>query len=403
MYYLIQKDGVYMAWDFAADSVKQEEIAKKIDDAADKFDGKVKEMYSEIDGMGAHWQGEDYNLYKENTHGYETALKDLSNGMRMFAVHFREIATGTDDLANDLKDTITNLVGEESTASGVTPPATEIDGITTPNNGGGTTPGNGTNNNAADGSTGNPSGELTSGEDFTPGGSANSDSGAGRQLETSQPVTVQSGQKVTLNGEEVYFLMKDRSGNTYYTKSADENAQVFVDDGTGLKEYTSYSNDKIVSRSDFVKDRKYNMDYFWNMTFNDGTSPYDAVGTTVESSFTDGVSNPGQGNIIFDESYLNQRATTLDKLDMGEIGLGRANTPDVIYLAPNQSIKYDKPWDTYDNTIKGGENGSYLVYDSATDAYYKVDNGSYNTQSDGTFGLWISRDQLLDERTTINK
>lgn len=404
-----------MAWDFTADSDQQKELATKLNTAADNFDSKVEAMYTQIGNMGTYWVGEDYNMYKEGTEGYRNALGDLSDSMRMFSKHFDSVAEGTEQLAGELASIIQNATGSSNYGGGATgssggmTPSTEAvtggdagegDGVTTPSGSGSGSTGNPSSGNVASNEQnyGNPSGDKSSnGSDGT-----TTSSTGGTQ---NQNVTVQSGQKVTLNGEEVYFLMKDRSGNTYYTKSNEPNAQVFVsENGGALSPYTSYSNNNIVSREDFVNDRKHNLDYYWNTTYNNGTSPYQSVSEEIDSSFTAKVDNPSQGNIVYDTSYLNQQATTLNQMDLGQIGLGRENTPEVIYLAPNQSIKYDKPWDTYDNKIDGGANGAYLVYDSATDAYYKIaEDGSYNTGSDGTFGLWISREQLLDERTTFNR
>lgn len=398
-----------MAWDFTADSDNQKALAGELKEASKAYLTKIQELYNEIHSMGENqwWVGDDYNLYQMTCDGYKSALDDVGEGINMYGLQMEKISAATEELSTKLTNIINDMAhaGELATANGAGPtvsPGTYTgngDSGSYGNTGGGTggtttgDTGNPTDGTPTGNPTGNPTGGNVASPDLSTGGTQN------------QTVTVQSGQKVNLNGEEVYFLMKDRSGNTYYTKSTDPNAQVFVSqNGGALSPYTSYSNNNIVSREDFVNDRKQNLDYYWNTTYNNGTSPYQSVSNEVDSSFTAKVSNPNQGNVVYDTNYLNQQATTLNQLDMGQIGLGRENTPEVIYLAPNQSIKYDKPWDTYDNEIKGGANGTYLIYDSNTDAYYKIaDDGSYNTRSDGTFGLWISREQLLDERTTINR
>ncbi len=245
-------------------------------------------------------------------------------------------------------------------------------------------------------------GENTGGSEEPPANEPESGSGSN----SSAPIKVVSGQEVVLNGEKCYFLMRDSQGNNYYVKSTDANAQVFVADENGnLSPYLNYTNNKIVSRESFVNDRKYNMDYYWNIEYNNGVTPYDDVGSTVDSSFTANVSNPSQGMVTYSQDYLQNNATTLDAFDRGTYGLdGNTPMPEVLYIAPGQSIKYDKPWDTYDNKISGGSNGTYLVYDSSSDAYYVIKDGSYySTRSNGTFGAWISREQLLNERTTITK
>ena len=212
-----------------------------------------------------------------------------------------------------------------------------------------------------------------------------------------------SGQKVTLpNGEEAYFVMGDSSGNRYYTMSDAPDAQVYVvgENGT-LQPYLKYGDD-IISRSDFVDDYSNNQAVYWNETFNNGTSPYSSVSSDVNASFTQNVStgNVNATSVTYDTQYLNNNASTLNNIDIGELNLGRAEKPEVIYLAPGQSIEYDKPWDTYDNVISGGDSGTYLVYDSKSNGYYVVDSTGKYDSSNTYFGGYISYDQLINERTT---
>lgn len=111
----IQKDGVGMAgnWDFTADSDIQTELSSKLNEAADKYDAKVEAMYKEIESLGSnsYWVGEDYDAFKTGTEGYKTALKDLSDGIRMYGTHFETMATGTDTLASELIAIIQNMTG----------------------------------------------------------------------------------------------------------------------------------------------------------------------------------------------------------------------------------------------------------------------------------------------------
>ncbi|HAB65738.1 MAG TPA: hypothetical protein DCE23_00075 [Firmicutes bacterium] len=399
-----------MAWDFTADSEKQTEIAKKISDAADKFDEKVDAMYSQIGNMGTYWVGEDYNAYKEGTEGYRNALSDLSDSLRMYSKHFEKVASSTEVLTQNLVTTINGLTGTNDSGSGN---GTSGDGSTPSGAGAGradvlngsnvngnieTPTGNPTGGNVTNNETpGNPSGDKTSNTPVE--GTTNN---VGNKPSS---VTVSSGQEVTVNGEKCYFLMRDSSGNEYYTKSTDANAQVFIrGENNSLSPYESYGNGKIVSREDFVNDRKHNLDYQWNVTYNNGSNPYDSIGSNVDSSFTANVDHPDYTYVNYDSEYLKSNATTLDQFDRGSYSLETADTmPDVLYIAPGQSIKYDKPWDTYNNVIEGGSEGKYMIYDSSKNAYFVLDNNSYKTKNEGTFGLWISNDQLFDERTSINK
>lgn len=407
-------------WDFTVDSELQKELSEKINKSAENYDVKVEQMYSQISSMGQHWVGEDYDKFAEGTEGYHNALNDLSDGMRMYAKHLDKMVAGTDELSAELIAIINNITGTaNSTGSTGTSGATGsgATNTNTPNGNGGLGV-----NGGVSGTTGGDSGDNSSSPSMSYGagdeggaetenptsGSNGLNGGNEEPLKTTDnpdvtvnsSITVSSGQEVSLNGEKCYFLMRDSSGKDYYVKSLDSTAQVFVNDGSGqLTPYTSYSSDKIVSREDFVNDRKHNMDYQWNITYNNGTSPYDSVGTNVEKSFTQNVDHPDYTFVNYDSNYLQSNATTLTQLS----GMSNSSQelPEVVYIAPNQSIKYDKPWDTYDNVINGGNEGAYMIYDSTKDAYFVLKNGAYNTRSEGTFGLWISRDQLFDERTSI--
>lgn len=223
-------------------------------------------------------------------------------------------------------------------------------------------------------------------------------------LDTNETVTVSSGQKVTLNGEECYFVMRDPSGNEYYVKSDDANAEVYMAVGEKLIPYVSPVTDDVVSREDFINTRRNYTDCQWNVTYNNGLSPYQEIGTEVNQSFTENVPHPEYTKVVYDDAYLHTNAVTLDQLDRGNIGLGNEEVPSVLYVAPGQSIKYDVPWSLNDNAINGGDNGVYLVYNPERQAYFKIDeNGGYETVNEGTFGLSISKDQLLSSNTVLNK
>lgn len=102
-----------MGWDFTADSDIQNSLASSLDTAADNFDERVDALYSNIDSMGSggSWIGEDYDAFNTGVHGYENALDDLSDGIRMYAEHFRKMSTGTETLATELVQIIQNLTG----------------------------------------------------------------------------------------------------------------------------------------------------------------------------------------------------------------------------------------------------------------------------------------------------
>lgn len=96
-------------WNFTIDSEIERELASNLEQNANEYDQKVSDMYSRITAMGEHWVGEDYNMFKEGTENYQPALKDLSNGIRMYATHFNKMADGTDELASELIEIVQNM------------------------------------------------------------------------------------------------------------------------------------------------------------------------------------------------------------------------------------------------------------------------------------------------------
>jgi len=112
-----------MAWDFTVDSDIQTELAKNLNDYADKYDGKVNEMYSKISDMGTYWVGDDYDLFQSSCEGYRTALDDLANSIRLYSVHFGHVAEGTEALAQELVELIQGMT-EYTGAGGTAQPGT---------------------------------------------------------------------------------------------------------------------------------------------------------------------------------------------------------------------------------------------------------------------------------------
>lgn len=103
-----------------------------------------------------------------------------------------------------------------------------------------------------------------------------------------EPITISSGQRVTLNGRDVYFLARDFRGNNYYVENTSDKAQVFLDNGSGsLIPYEDRNSlEKVVTRKDFVKDKEYDSNYYWNITYKNGTTPYQEISTKKDISFT---------------------------------------------------------------------------------------------------------------------
>ncbi len=129
-------------WNFTADSDIQKEVSKELNNAADNFDAKIALMYGQIDGMSANWVGEDFDAFKEGTHNYEGALKDLSDSFRMYSKHFESLSDATYTLATELIAIVNNMTGTNYSSSNA--PGTNLNNPTgVPNQNGQVPPANG--------------------------------------------------------------------------------------------------------------------------------------------------------------------------------------------------------------------------------------------------------------------
>lgn len=97
------------SWDFTIDSEKQKELADRIERNTEIYTERITDMYSAIDELGQYWTGDDYNMFKDGTEGYRKSLNDLSSGIKMYSTHLKNMAEGTEVLANELTDIIENM------------------------------------------------------------------------------------------------------------------------------------------------------------------------------------------------------------------------------------------------------------------------------------------------------
>lgn len=222
---------------------------------------------------------------------------------------------------------------------------------------------------------------------------------------STESVTVTSGQQVTINGNEYNFLMT-KDGKNYYTLSNDPNAQVYVDGENGPEIYLAYG-DKTYTRNEFVNSYKNNLEVGWSATYNNGSSPFDSVGSSSSVSL-DGVSSNTSGNsfVYNDPTAVHDNAVALSSINFGEVSLGREQLPEVIYVAPGDDIRWD-PFDLFDMKdihIEGGDTGKYLVLDPNTNTYYAMNSdGSFLADGGNDYDLSsISADRLLSGDTKIN-
>lgn len=121
--------------------------------------------------------------------------------------------------------------------------------------------------------------------------------------------------------------------------------------------------------------------------------------------FTASVSHPDQTFIINDYDKLTANPAYLKTTNFAAISNGSEKLPEVIYVAPGETIRWDPTdfLDLKDIKIEGGSDGRYLVLDPSTNTYYTLNSdGTYFADGGGdTDFSTISAERLLSEHTTI--
>ena len=100
-----------MAWDFTVDSDIQLDMAKMLKNKADELDTQFANLYTQIgpSNLGTHWVGSDYDAFNVGCEGYNQALQDMTDSIRMYADHFESVAEGTDALSSMCISIVQNM------------------------------------------------------------------------------------------------------------------------------------------------------------------------------------------------------------------------------------------------------------------------------------------------------
>ena len=235
-------------------------------------------------------------------------------------------------------------------------------------------------------------------------GNENGDNGQTGESDASgnDAVVVQSGQKVRINGEDAYFIVAIH-GVKYYAKNNEPGAIIYILENGKLVEKT----DGYRTRGALVNNSKNREDVSWKEEYNNGTSPYDTVYDTVESSFVDGVRHLDATSVNYTQEYLEKESVKISEFkdNLDRYREGGIMLPGVIKLSEYQKISAKHGWFSGNNNISG-EKGQdvFLVRNEENNGYYVVNvvdgEASYSTYAKYN-GLFISDDELLDSSTTI--
>ncbi len=282
-----------MAWDFTADSDIQRSMAQKIKEKSESLDGEFANLYGEIGNLGTHWVGEDYNLFSSGCDGYKTALADMTTSMKMYAGHFEKIATGTDELATTLIGIVQNMTTRGG-GGPVAGPNAQTPNQSNPNqtnpdqsnpgqtgdgdrNIGGGSFGDDTTGDGDRNIGGGSFGDDTTGDDGqkVKDGDTKDKAGDDDKAETYTSVTLNSGDVVKVNGQNMRFYgaYSDPRG-TSVNMYADNQGNLFYEDGSPVQlsrvagnGQTVYTNANINTIGTSVQDNAhgYNFNSSWNL------------------------------------------------------------------------------------------------------------------------------------------
>lgn len=374
-----------MAWDFVADSEKQNELSKNLLDSIDRYNSQVDNMYGAITELGGAWKGSDYDMFLEGTKGYETALNDLAESIKVYSDHFAKMAEGTETLATELVDIAKNITGSGYGGGAATTPtiSTSVNAAAGGSTGGatgGATGGTsgGTTGGTGSGSTGGTTGAGTgttggtgtqTGNQGTGGtGTAAANSGAGTgttgvTTASGSEYFIQRGDKCTVDGKNVSFYGRDGSYNYYL----DENGMVCVEENGRLY--------------DLVNENSFNINYLKDL---DG-GWYGAVNSSNADAAQMGLP---------ESSGITPSNTPYDEYGMREfVKYGDVDESQAVYPTINESFSdavnqhqpvikvahdVDVPW-VHGSDIEVDDTGYVtLIFDDRSGKYYRL-------ESDGTY------------------
>lgn len=220
-------------------------------------------------------------------------------------------------------------------------------------------------------------------------------------------VVVQSGQKVSINGEDAYFVLSD-AGTNYYTKNDEPGAPLYT-----------LENGKLVKGGPDGYNTRQDLIDGWNTSYHDvtwkeeynGKTPYDTVYDTVDSSFVDGIideENLKNTTVNFDKEYLENESVKISDLKENFDAYRQEDKPmpKVIKLYNGQEIDVKRrDWIPFNDTKITGEEDKdvYLVRNEENKGYYLLSDDNNIITSNQNYNEFISDEELLDQDTTTIK
>lgn len=91
-----------MARSIMVDPAKLETAANKIDQQAADYERIYKQLFSEVDSMGAAWQGQDNIAFVTQIKGFMDDLQDMARAMRDYSSFLKTSATTYRNTQNEI-------------------------------------------------------------------------------------------------------------------------------------------------------------------------------------------------------------------------------------------------------------------------------------------------------------
>ena len=103
-----------MAYTFAVDMTKMEDLSEFLKNTADAIPDETEKIYSDIDNMGnSAWQGDSYNAFKTGTDSYKAALGTLPEVVQVFSKTLQKpLMLNADKAIQEVSEAITEMASE---------------------------------------------------------------------------------------------------------------------------------------------------------------------------------------------------------------------------------------------------------------------------------------------------
>lgn len=96
-----------MAWDFASDSTRLNDVSKELKYIASEIRSKTKEIYGLLENdLNNYWRNSAYQEFVAGCGNYKVPLEDLAKTLEVFGDKLNKTASSTEHLLSDIDNVI---------------------------------------------------------------------------------------------------------------------------------------------------------------------------------------------------------------------------------------------------------------------------------------------------------